>query len=65
MTGGRGGIRTLGGFNPTAAFQATALNHYATRPSLFTPFSAKEEKDYLTSERTAMAECAKLKIDPL
>jgi hypothetical protein len=32
MTGGRGGIRTLGGFNPTAAFQATALNHYATRP---------------------------------
>ena len=31
-TGGRGGIRTLGGFNTTAAFQATALNRYATRP---------------------------------
>jgi hypothetical protein len=30
--GGRGGIRTLGGFNTTAAFQATALNRYATRP---------------------------------
>ncbi len=30
---GRGGIRTLGGFNTTAAFQATALNRYATRPS--------------------------------
>jgi hypothetical protein len=31
-SGGRGGIRTLGGFNTTAAFQATALNRYATRP---------------------------------
>src|SRR5471030_647505 len=35
--GGRGGIRTLGGFNTTAAFQATALNRYATRPNNFRP----------------------------
>lgn len=35
--GGRGGIRTLGGFNTTAAFQATALNRYATRPEFRSP----------------------------
>ncbi len=39
--GGRGGIRTLGGFNPTAAFQATALNHYATRPVGHPPACAR------------------------
>jgi hypothetical protein len=30
--GGQGEIRTRGGFNPTPAFQASALNHYATCP---------------------------------
>jgi hypothetical protein len=31
-SGGQGEIRTRGGFNPTPAFQASALNHYATCP---------------------------------
>jgi hypothetical protein len=33
--GGRGEIRTHGGFNPTAVFKTAALNHSATLPSLW------------------------------
>ena len=32
MTGGEGGIRTLGTLSRTHAFQACALNHSATSP---------------------------------
>lgn len=32
IPGGSGGIRTPEGFDTLAAFQATALDHYATLP---------------------------------
>ena len=49
--GGRGGIRTLGGFNPTAAFQATALNHYATRPELVSARRRERKESYSRAKR--------------
>ena len=33
LVGGRGGIRTRGGFNPTYAFQAYDLNRSSTLPN--------------------------------
>ena len=54
---GRGGIRTLGGFNPTAAFQATALNRYATRPKTAIPANARGKR------RTVGQACVRAKQD--
>ena len=39
--GGRGGIRTRGGFNPTYAFQAYDLNRSSTLPIAFDCSSAE------------------------
>ncbi len=44
--GGRGGIRTHGGFNPTLDFESSALNR--TQPP-FLPLAAREQDNPLTA----------------